>query len=64
MSNQNGMKDSRNITPVVYKSLGEGRYAEVRDMGDGSYEVTVENGGTTTIYDHDEAHALAEWWVK
>lgn len=58
----NGKKDGRNITPVVYEE--NGRRAEVRDMGDGSYEVSVENGSMTTIYDHDEAHALAEWWVK
>jgi hypothetical protein len=24
----------------------------------------VENGGVTTIYDHDEAHALAKWWIS
>lgn len=63
MNSNTGRKDGRNITPVVYEGEN-GRYAEVRDMGDGSFEVAVENGGVTTIYDHDEAHALAEWWVK
>lgn len=57
-----GKSCGTSTTPVVYEE--NGRRAEVYDMGDGSYEVTVENGSMTTIYDHDEAHALAQWWVK
>lgn len=59
---KNGGSAGPSTTPVVYEE--NGRRAEVKDMGDGSYEVVVENGSMTTIYDHDEAHALAQWWVK
>lgn len=62
MSESTGKKCGETTGPVVYKE--NGRWAEVKDMGDGSYEVSVENGGVTTIYDHDEAHALAKWWVS
>jgi hypothetical protein len=61
MTESTGKKCGETTGPVVYE--GNGRRAEVKDMGDNSYEVTVENGGVTTIYDKEEAHALARWWV-